>query len=325
MTEYHTTVREKGRAGWLIAAIAGLLLVSPVTFAEESAVIDSLDNLSLEGLDAQADPAALQAMLQLAEARSSSGGGGGRGTLMGSGGNVWFAIFRTTDNKQRWVRDVTLDGFLDSVRKAWGDGLHLKRVNYADGRWVGVFVAEKVGCANRNGFETAGSRSAFLKAIKERWGNGFTLIDVAYGEGTWFGNFCEDPRDNTYTIADTWDELSNLISKKWEKDSQWHVLSADHGPEGWLAVYVKGECPGRNGWTIYDSQREFESALRSSNDDGFAVRNMAYTDGNWVAMRCEEDTGNIYETAATWPELKKKISKRWNQGLDLIAIDYGRR
>lgn len=318
MTDYQTTVRKKVTMHWLIAAVLGLFMGSPMAFAEELAGADAL-----AGANGQADPAALEAMLLLAEAKS--GGSPGGSALYGSRGNVWFAIFRTTDNKQRWVRDTTLNGFLDSVRKAWKDGLHLKRVNYADGRWVGVFVAQKVGCADRNGFETAGSQSEFISAIKERWGNGFTLVDAAYGEGTWFGNFCEDPRDNTYITAKTWDALSDRISKKWDQDGQWHVISADHGPEGWLAVFIKGECPGRNGWTIYESQREMEAALRENNDNGFAVRNMAYTDGNWVALRCEEDVSNVYETASSWPALKEKITQRWNQGLDLIAIDHGRR
>jgi len=323
MNDNHATVREKGVAGWLITAIIGLMFGSTAAYADQpsdTATVSAEFETVLEG---QPDPARLQAMLQFAEAKSSSSGGGS--APVASGGNVWFAIFRTTDNRQRWVRDTTLEGFLGSVRKAWGDGYHLKRVNYADGRWVGIFVDTKVGCAERNGFETAGSRQAFLEAVKQRWVDGYTLVDAAYGEGTWFGNFCEDPRDNTYVTASDWDSLSNLISKKWDQDSQWHVISADRGPEGWLAVFVKGECPGRNGWTIYESQASLEEALRDSNNDGFAVRNMAYTNGNWVAMRCEEDISNVYESAASWSDLKEIIKRRWGQGLDLIAIDYGRR
>lgn len=241
-----------------------------------------------------------------------------------AGPNRWFAIFRTTDNGQRWVRQATLKGFKESIRKAWKDNYHLNRVTYTDGTWLGVFVATDAGCEGRNGFETATTREQFRKLVKERWGEGFTLIDVAYGKGTWFGNFCEDARDNTYVTAASFEELDRKISKKWNDDGTWHVISIERGRDGWLAVFVKGLCPGRNGWTRFASRREMEKSLKESNGEGFSVRNIAFTNNQWVAQRCEERVDNIYETAATWPEMKKKITARWNQHLDLVAVDYGR-
>ena len=247
------------------------------------------------------------------------------GAAPSGGPDRWFAVFRSTDNGQRWVKHTTLSSFKDAIRKAWDDNYHLTRVTYTDGSWLGVFVASSVGCENRNGFETARTRSQFRKLIKQRWGEGFTLIDVAYGDGTWFGNFCEDARDNTYVTAATWDELDRKISQKWEKDGgAWHVISINHGPQGWLAVFVKGLCQGRNGWTRYASRADLEKALRESHREGFAVRNVEYVENTWIATRCEERVDNIYESAATWPEMKKKISARWGQGLDLVAVDHGR-
>ncbi len=242
-------------------------------------------------------------------------GGGRRGH--------WFAVFRSTDNRQRWVRNSSLQEFTASIQKGWEDNYHLSRVIYSRNTWVGVFVDPAVGCANRNGYEVASTRSEFINRIKERWKDGFTLVDMAYGEGVWFGNFCEDARGNTYATASTWDALAKKISQKWNKDSDWHVISVERGRGGWMAVFVKGLCPGRNGWNRVGSSAELERELRQGSREGFSVRNIRYTDGAWYALRCEDGMHNIYETASSWEEMKKKISTRWSQKLDLVALDYG--
>ncbi|NER82555.1 MAG: S8 family serine peptidase [Leptolyngbya sp. SIO1D8] len=135
--------------------------------------------------------------------------------------------------------------------------------------------------------DTEAKINSFSQQIEERWDQGYELVNVSYGDGRWFGVFGQEARPNAYSYSiKTNDTEAKINSFTQQIEERW--------------------------------------------DQGYELTDVEYGDGRWFGVFGQTDRPNAYsysiktnDTEAKINSFTQQIEERWDQGYELIDVEYG--